>query len=98
MSVCDQVNQLKAHCNRDVTEQKDSQVGDGQWEEVAICGRVHRRVAYDDDADGDVAHDARDEDQNVDDCYGHDNVHRQMLGAPVSGEISIHVPFTVATV
>ncbi len=48
-----------------LTEHKDHEIRDGEREEVIVCGRVHRLVLDDDEADGHVADHAGDEDDNV---------------------------------
>lgn len=73
------------------TEEENGQVGDGEREEIAISGRVHRRVAYDHDAHGEVAHHAGHEDEHVNDGYRHDHVQRQVLRSPVVGQVRVHV-------
>ena len=48
-----------------LTQDEDHEVRDGEREEVIVCGRVHRLVLDDDQADRDVADDASDEDADV---------------------------------
>ena len=51
--------------SRKPTQDQDHEIWDGQGEEVVVGGRVHRLVLDDDEADGDVADDAGDEDADV---------------------------------
>ena len=61
---------------------------------------MHRRVSDDDGADGHVAHHTGDEDEDVDDGDGNDDVERQVFRTPVYGQVRFHckVPLAVAAV
>ena len=49
----------------ELTQDQDHEIRDGEGKEVVVGGRVHRLVLDDDEADGDVADDAGDEDADV---------------------------------
>lgn len=53
----------------ELTHEKIQQIGDGQTEQVVIGGRVHGGVTHNHDTDDDIANDAGQEDDYVDNGY-----------------------------
>ena len=53
---------------------------------------MHRRIAYDDDTGGHIAHNTRHEKKNVDRCDGRENKHWNLLGTKIVMQIIVNVP------